>query len=154
MRSVASKTCYGDGGFRYMKDDKIVSEYGASPDVLVTLWKLLSPHLIESQSEPHHMLWWLYYCKHYPTKEELEKILGVSAPTSRKHMEPIKKGFFKIRNKVVSLYCTMAQKNRLEFCSLNFPLFARPQILYVLRFGSKIAFGLTKEERARSTTTE
>jgi hypothetical protein len=98
MRSFASMTSYGVD--RYMKDSKVVSEYGATPYILCILWRLLCPHLPNS-AEPYHMLWWLYLCKHYPTKEVLEKILGISAPTSRKAMKPLKEAFFQIRNKVV-----------------------------------------------------
>ena len=101
MRSVASQTCYGTK--RYMKDNYIVAQYGATADVLVKLWKLLLPHL-PSNSEPHHLLWWLYNCKHYPTKDALHKALGVSPPTARRWMGPIKVAFVKIRNKVVSGY--------------------------------------------------
>ena len=72
VRSLASLTAYGIE--RYMKDSNIVHEFGATPAVLILLWKLLSPHLPKT-SQPHHMLWWLYNCKHYPTKLMLEKAL-------------------------------------------------------------------------------
>ena len=98
IRSIAGYTSYGHS--HYMKDQAIVSEYGATPEILVALWDLLRPYL-EQVSEPQHMLWWLYNCKHYPTKLLLEKAIRVSAPTSRKYMEPIKKAFLKVRNKVV-----------------------------------------------------
>ena len=83
-----------------MKDQAIVSEFGATPEILVALWDLLRPYL-ERVSEPCHMLWWLYNCKHYPTKSMLKKAIRVSAPTSRKYMKPIKEAFLKVRNKVV-----------------------------------------------------
>ena len=98
MRSIASYTSYGVG--RFMSDTHVVSEYGATPEILVLLWQLLYQYL-PSTSEPHHMLWWLYNCKHYPTKKLLEKALRVLAPTSRKAMTPVKEGFLKIRHQVV-----------------------------------------------------
>ena len=98
FRSIAAYTSYGHSN--YMKDEMIVYEYRATPEVLVTLWKILRPHL-QPTSEPCHMLWWLYSCKHYPTKHLFQKAMRVSAPTSRKHMEPIKIAFLKVRNKVV-----------------------------------------------------
>lgn len=98
MIAIASKTLYGVE--RHIRNEKIVSEFGASPDILIQLWKLLCPRLTP-RSEPHHMLWWLYLCKHYPTKGVLEKALRVSAPTFRKAVAPVKRGFFTIRNKVV-----------------------------------------------------
>jgi hypothetical protein len=99
MRSIASLTYYGDG--RYMKDEQLVRIFGAAADVMCTLWRLIIPHL-DSESEPHHMMWWLFNCKHYPTKELLQKAIGVSPPTARKFMRPIKKAIFAIRSKVVS----------------------------------------------------
>ena len=83
-----------------MKDEVVAYEYGASPDILVTLWNLLHPH-VKSTSEPQHMLWWLYNCKHYPTKQLFEKAMRVSSPTARKHMKPFKLAFLKIRNSIV-----------------------------------------------------
>ena len=100
MRTIASLTSWGYEN--YITDDAVVTEYGATPEVLVTLWKLLLPHL-PSSSRPHHMLWWLYLCKHYPTKNLLSKAIRVTAPTSRSAMEPVKKAFLAIRNKVVRI---------------------------------------------------
>ena len=93
MEEMVSCVLYGTS--RPMKDDVVVSEYGATKEVLVQLWKLLYPHL-PSSSRAHHMLWWLFNCKHYPTKLLLEKALKVSAPTIRKAMKPFKKVFLKI----------------------------------------------------------
>ena len=98
MRNVAALVSYGID--RHMKDERVVNEFGATPEILVVLWKLLSVHLTE-KSRPHHMLWWLYHCKHYLTKSELEKAIRKSAPTVRKAVAPIKVAFFLIRNKVV-----------------------------------------------------
>ena len=100
MRSVAALISLGNG--RYMSDKRVVAEFGATPEILLTLWLLLRPHLTK-KSKVYHMFWWLYYCKHYPTKNLLEKALGVSAPTSRRAMEPMKKAFLAIRNKVVRI---------------------------------------------------
>ena len=102
MRTIASLTSFGIE--RYMSDKAVVAEYGATPEILLQIWKLLSPHLTKT-SVPHHMLWWLYNCKHYPTKGLLQKAIGVAALTSRKAMKPIKEAFLAIRNKVVSAYC-------------------------------------------------
>ena len=99
MRSLALITSCGLA--RYMKDANVVRKFGATPEVLIVIWKLLCPHLKENSSEPQHMLWWLYNCKHYPTESGLEKAIGVSAPTYRKHMKPIKEAFVEIRNQVV-----------------------------------------------------
>jgi hypothetical protein len=98
MISIASHTSYGVG--RHMKNEVVVSEYGATPYILIELWKLLCP-VLTTQSKPHHMLWWLYNCKHYPTKQLLHKALRVSPPTARKYMKTIKEAFLKIRHKVV-----------------------------------------------------
>ena len=99
MRSIASLTAYGIA--RNMKDEIVTSEFGGTPEILVTLWKLIYNHL-PPYSQPHHMLWWLYLCKHYSTKAVFEKALRVSAPTARKYMKPIKIACLRIRNKVVS----------------------------------------------------
>ena len=99
MRNLASLATHGT--VRNMTDECIVAEYGATPSVLLTLWKLLCCHLSKT-SQPLHLRWWLYNCKHYPTKSLLlEKALCVSAPTSRKAMQPFKEAFLKIRVKVV-----------------------------------------------------
>jgi len=98
IRSIAAYTSYGHSNF--MKDEMVAYEYGATPDVLATLWKILYPHL-EPTSEPRHMLWWLYNCKHYPTKYLFQKAMRVCSPTSRKHMKPFKFAFLKVRNKVI-----------------------------------------------------
>ena len=109
MVSIASKTSYGVG--RHMKDKVIVAEYGATPDILIMLWKLLCPHLPKC-SLVHHLLWWLYNCKHYPTKSVFEKAMRVSAPTAWKYMKPIKAAFLLIQVKVVSLVL----QNKLKIC--------------------------------------
>jgi hypothetical protein len=96
-RRIASQTSFGNG--RHITDQTTVSQYGATPYILALLWKLLCPYL--TNSEPYHLLWWLFNCKHYPTKELLEKAIGVSAPTSRKAMKPIKEAFLRVRAKVV-----------------------------------------------------
>ena len=98
MVAIASQTSYGIG--RHMKNEDIVSEYGATPEILILLWKLLCPHLPIS-SHMHHLLWWLYLCKHYPTKKVFEKAMRVSSPTARKRMKPIKEAFLLICVKVV-----------------------------------------------------
>ena len=138
MRSIASYTSYGVG--RFMSDAHVVSEYGATPEILVLLWRLLYRHL-PSTSEPHHMLWWLYNCKHYPTKTLLEKALRVSAPTSRKAMTPVKEGFLKIRHQVVSSPCS---KHRLFLFSFSH--------ISIFRSVSKIDWKMIKAEHARSIT--
>ena len=98
MRDLASLATHGNV---QVSDEFIVAEYGATPFVLLTLWKLLRRHLPKT-SQPLHMLWWLYSCKHYPTKSLLAKALRVSAPTARKaRMAPFKEAFLKIRVKVV-----------------------------------------------------
>ena len=93
MESIFSHTSFGNS--RAMKDSYIVTEYGATLKILIELWNLLFPHL-PSTAQPKHMLWWLYNCKHYPTKLVLEKALRVSAPTTRKAMKPFKEAFLKI----------------------------------------------------------
>ena len=99
MKTIVALTLYGTG--RDMKDYAVVEEFGATPEVLVTLWRLLCRHLTKN-SQPHHMLWWMYLCKHYPTKLVMHKALQVSPPTARKAMKPIKEAFLKIRTKVVN----------------------------------------------------
>ena len=98
MRDLASLATYGT--FQTISNEYIVAEYGATPSVLLTLWELLRCHLPKTL-QPLHLLWWLYNCKHYPTKSLLEKAIRVSAPTSRKAMAPFKEAFLKIRVKVV-----------------------------------------------------
>ena len=98
MRVQISSTLYGVG--RFIKDYAVVEEFGATPDVLVLIWELLRRHLTLN-SKPHHLLWWLYNCKHYPTKTMLHKALRVSPPTARMAMRPIKEAFLVIRTKVV-----------------------------------------------------
>ena len=90
---LASQTSFGTA--TYMSNERVVSEYGATPEVLVQVWELLQPKL-PTRCMPHHMLWWLYYCKHYPTKQLLEKALRVSAPTIRKDTKPFKEAFLQI----------------------------------------------------------
>ena len=121
MRTTASLTSYGTG--RHMRDEDVVSEYGATPEVLVTLWRLLCPHLTNS-SLPHHMLWWLYNCKHYPTKSVLHKALRVSPPTVRKFTKPIKEGFLKIRDKVVRKTVFVFVQDKHISCNLSNSLIA------------------------------
>ena len=140
MRSLASMTSYGVD--RPMKDTDVVSEYGATPVVLILLWKLLCPHLT-SNSKPHHMLWWLYQCKHYPTKAILQKVLRVSAPTSRLAMAPIKEAFIKIRNKVVSPRIVSTHlKNK--HSSHSFPPFS-PTEIQQIRFENRL-----KEDKGKT----
>jgi hypothetical protein len=128
MRSLASVTSYGIS--RYMKDTSVQHEYGATPEVLVTIWKLLRPHLTKI-SEPHHMLWWLYNCKHYPLKQEFQYAMRVSPPTARKFMKPIKKAFLKIRNKVVRENCHRSMsKSFLRALITSFPLLFLSQNRY------------------------
>ena len=101
MQTIASLTSWGYENC--ITDNAVVTKYEATSEVLVTLWKLLLAHL-PSSSRPHHMLWWLYLCKHYPTKNLLsKKAIRVSVPTSRGAMEPVKKAFLAIRNKVVQI---------------------------------------------------
>ena len=69
-----------------MKDERIVSEYGATVKVLVLLWKQIRPHLA-SCSKLHHMLWWLYNCKHYPTKAMLE--MAIVENIQRQDLNPM-----------------------------------------------------------------
>ena len=52
MRSLAALTSYGN--IRYMKDAKVVSEYGATPEILAILWKILCARLT-TDSKPYHM---------------------------------------------------------------------------------------------------
>ena len=102
MRTIVSQTSFGTA--RYMKDELIISEYGATPEVLVQAWELIQPK-IPRACQPHHMLWWLYNCKHYPTKQVLEKALRVSAPTIRRATKPIKEAFLQIQLQVVGFQC-------------------------------------------------
>ena len=100
MIRIASLTTFGVG--RHMENTEIVEEFGATPEILILQWRLLCPVLPDS-SKPHHLLWWLYHCKHYPTKKMFQKAMRVSPPTARKATKPIKEGFLQIRNKVVSI---------------------------------------------------
>ena len=120
MRINAALVSYGVN--RHMKDRYVVAEFGATPEILVVLWKLLSRHLTRN-SKPFHMLWWLYNCKHYPTKELLHKALRVSPPTSRKAMKPIKEAFVKIRHKVVRKFCSILRQ---YYCFFPFFLLITP----------------------------
>ena len=107
IRTTASLTLHGVG--RYLKDYVIVEAFGATPEILVLLWELIRKHLSRN-SKPHHMLWWMYQCKHYPTKLLLEKALQVSPPTARRAMKPVKEAFLLIRTKVVSMTTNVSNR--------------------------------------------
>ena len=115
MKTIVALTLYGTG--RDMKDYAVVEEFGATPEVLVTLWRLLCRHLTKN-SQPHHMLWWMYLCKHYLTKLVMHKALQVSPLTAQKAMNPIKEAFLKIQTKVVSTTDASASKKLFFFLLL------------------------------------
>ena len=83
--------------------EKMVEVYGATPIILQKLWKLLcNKGQLHHQCHPLHLLWWLSYVKHYPTKKNFERFTQWSAKCTRKWMKRIRAAIMRIIPFVVS----------------------------------------------------
>ena len=71
-----------------MIDEKYVTDFGATPIMMVTVWKLLVHEGLPTTSLPLHLLWWLYLVRNYPTKRVTERMFKVCGTTYQKHLNP------------------------------------------------------------------
>jgi hypothetical protein len=73
-----------------ISDADMIKEFGATPLVLRLLYKDLVLAGLPNTSKPLHLLWWLYYTKHYPKKGMWERLSRRSYKTTKKWMHVIR----------------------------------------------------------------
>ena len=95
---------FGTQHHSIMIDEKYVTDFGTTPSMMVTVWKLLNREGLPTTSCPLHLLWWLYLVRNYPTKRVTERMFKVCGTTYRKHLLPLQTCFIKLQRHVVSSF--------------------------------------------------
>jgi hypothetical protein len=73
-----------------ISDNDMIKDFSATPLVLKLLYRDLVLAGLPETSTPLHLLWWLYYTKHYPKKGMWERISRRSYKTTKKWMHVIR----------------------------------------------------------------
>jgi hypothetical protein len=74
-----------------ISDKDMIKSFSATPLVLKLLYKnLVLTGGLPISSTPLHLLWWLYYTKHYPKKQIWETLSRRSYKTTKKWMHVIR----------------------------------------------------------------
>jgi hypothetical protein len=84
-----------------ISDADMIKAFSATSLVLKLLYRDLVLTGLPKTSTPLHLLWWLYYSKHYPKKDIWEKISRRSYKTTKKWMHVIRMAFMVIVPDVV-----------------------------------------------------
>ena len=68
--------------------------------------------MVEEESDPKYLLWWLYLVRNYPRQKTFEgQITLTHQQTIRKNMQPIKEAMLKIKPYVVSNNMSVVLRN-------------------------------------------
>jgi hypothetical protein len=73
-----------------ISDAAMIKSFGGPPLVLKLLYRDLVLSGLPKTSTPLHLLWWLYFTKHYPKTEIWEKLSRRSNKTTKKWMHVIR----------------------------------------------------------------
>ena len=84
-----------------ISDTDMIKEFSATPLVLKLLYKDLVLAGLPKASKPLHLLWWLYFAKHYPQREMWERLSRRSCKTTRKWMNIIREAIMVVVPDVV-----------------------------------------------------
>ncbi len=90
-----------------LSDRDMVSHFGATPDVVHTIWFVLhqDPARFKIPTdgiELTHVLWALHFSKNYAKKKAIRKQYGVSYKTFNKYELPIRHAMGKLVKEIVS----------------------------------------------------
>ena len=140
-----------------ISEGDMVYYFGATPFVLVRLWKdLVVKTKLPKTSKPIHLLWWMAYVKNYPTRRSFAKFTKVSATTLRKWIKKIARRMIVLLPHVVCV--SFISLFLYVFDSVSFHKFSYITLYCVLyhctnRLNGKIVFGMTNIEHVKHTTT-
>jgi hypothetical protein len=91
-----------------LSDRDMVSHFGATPDVVHTVWYVLHRDPIRFKiptdgTELIYVLWALHFAKNYPKKKAMRKQYGVCYKTFLKYELPIRRAMGPLMKDVVTL---------------------------------------------------
>jgi hypothetical protein len=112
ISKIGAVIALGVGNHR-LSDQDMVSHFGATPDVVHTIWFVFKQDperfkIPRDGTELKYILWALHFAKNYAKKKAIRKQYGVSYKTFIKYEFPIRRAMGTLMKEVVSYFVCAA----------------------------------------------